>query len=179
MLSQNYQLIFLVLILLLTGCHAPQKQAQDPKSKKEAKDDKLNTAIKNSISKKELFYHSSDNGSQTKKQITKNGYLLYESLSAKGKVTQNHFYPEILDAFLFEDKYYLKLKFPLPFKGKISFTLPENPDYVKTRLEPNYYQLVINDALDLDQVKLRLKYEPAEGDSLIREEYNYTHVVFE
>ncbi|MEX2511487.1 MAG: hypothetical protein WD398_01165 [Cyclobacteriaceae bacterium] len=176
---QHCLLIILVLMLCLAGCQAPQKQSDVLNSNIASREDKVEDAFKNSISNKEIFYQESNNGLLLKKQIFGNGHLLYESLYREGKVTKNHFYPKIIDAFLFEDKYYLKMRFPLPFQGKISFTLPENPDYESTKLGPNYYQLVINDALDLDQVKLRIKYQPAERDSLIREEYTFTHVVFE
>ncbi|WP_162343440.1 hypothetical protein [Cyclobacterium salsum] len=119
------------------------------------------------------------NGDSTRQQYLDDEITVFESLLVDEKRIYNEFYPLIQDAFLFEDKFYLKARFPLAYSGEIEFTFPEFPDYVLTKIGEQAYQVVINNALDLNDVLFDLHYLPSETDSLVRTEYSFTHVVFE
>lgn len=118
-------------------------------------------------------------GDSTRQKHLENGISYFESLLVKEKRIYNKFYPKIQDAFLFEDKFYLKAQFSLRYSGELKFSLPEYPDYVLTKIGEQTYQVVINDALDLNRVVFELHYLPSEEDSLVRTDYSFTHVVFQ
>jgi hypothetical protein len=107
------------------------------------------------------------------------GKLHFESLLIKGNRIYNHIYPEINDAFLFEDKYYLKINYPLPFSGSIKTALPDCPDYVLTPIGEEILQLVIYNALDLETIDFEFSYIPSEKDSLVPSAYPFEFVAFE
>lgn len=118
-------------------------------------------------------------GDSTRQQHLEGKITVFESLLVNDQRIYNKFYPLIQDAFLFEDKFYLKARFPLAYRGEIKFSFPEYPDYVLTKIGEQAYQVVINNALDLNHVLFDLHYLPSETDSLVRTEYSFTHVVFE
>jgi len=130
-------------------------------------------------SNKENSWQERVAGDSTIKRQYLSGRMYFESLKVAEKKIYNRFFPRIRDAFLFEDKFYLKADFPLSFAGKVNFNLPECPDYVLSHIGENAYQIVINDALDLNRVLFEITYHPAEKDSLILSEFTYTHVVYE
>ncbi|WP_375584436.1 hypothetical protein [Cyclobacterium xiamenense] len=129
------------------------------------------------VAKKTGWYEKSEGDSTWQAQWL-DGNLFYESTRVRNKRIHNKFYPKIQDAFLFEDKFYLKASFPLKYGGEIQFDFPEYPDYTLTRIGEQSFQVVINDALDLDRVIFSLDYLPAEEDSLVPTHYRFTHVVF-
>lgn len=117
-------------------------------------------------------------GDSTRQKYLEDRTTLFESLLVSRERINNKFYPQIQDAFLFEDKFYLKARFPLDYSGEIEFTFPEYPDYVLTKIGEQTFQAVINDALDLNRVVFDLHYRPSEKDSLVPTDYSFTHVVF-
>ncbi|MFO7823736.1 MAG: hypothetical protein R6V72_07330 [Cyclobacterium sp.] len=117
-------------------------------------------------------------GDSTRQKHLEGKITLFESLLVNKERIYNKFYPQVQDAFLFEDKFYLKARFPLGFSGKIEFTFPEYPDYVLTKIGEQAYQIVINNALDLNRVVFDLQYLPSEKDSLVHTDYCFTHVVY-
>ncbi|MFC4874121.1 hypothetical protein [Negadavirga shengliensis] len=127
---------------------------------------------------KEGFYSEKD-GESIVQMIYAENNCYYESTISEGVRINNFFYPKIQDAFLFEDKFYLKVSFPVDHAGKVAFSLPRIRDYVKTAIEPEKHQVVINDALDLSQIEFELTYHPAEGDTLVKTEYSFMYVIFE
>ncbi|SEJ12338.1 hypothetical protein SAMN05192553_102505 [Cyclobacterium xiamenense] len=118
-------------------------------------------------------------GDSTWQTYWQNGKRYYESIWVLDKRVGNKFFPKIQDAFLFEDKFYLKATFPVAYAGEIQFTFPEYPDYTLNRIGEQAFQVVINDALDLNRVVFSLEYLPSENDSLEPTRYSFTHVVFQ
>jgi len=111
--------------------------------------------------------------------VFSDGKLHFESLVLDGNRIYNHIYPEISDSFLFEDKYYLKLSYPIPFSGTIKTALPDCPDYVLTPIGKDILQVVVYNALDIEAIDFIFTYLPSENDSLILSEYFFEYVVFE
>lgn len=111
------------------------------------------------------------------KQIFLSGHLAYKEDYLEGVKVENQLYPTILEGFLFEDKYYAKIKFPINYKGNLKMMVKDYQAVVRP-LDHQTFQLVINDALDLSSYTLILSYHPAEQDSLVRSDYLYTQVVF-
>lgn len=60
---------------------------------------------------------------------------------------------QIIDYFLYEDKYYLKLRFLEPV-GEVSVSLTEENKYSLTQLNDHTFQLIIYDALDMEEATL-------------------------
>ncbi|GAB3008261.1 hypothetical protein GCM10027284_28400 [Cyclobacterium sediminis] len=127
--------------------------------------------------KKNGFSHIVE-GDSILQRIHLNDKLQYESLIVEEKRVYNNIYPNINDSFLFEDKYYLKISYSIPFSGTIETTIPECPDYVLTPLDNGILQVVIYNALDLSAVDLKFNYFPSEKDSLVSSEYFFNHVIF-
>lgn len=123
-------------------------------------------------------WQETKSGDSTRQKHLIDNITLFESLLVNRKRIYNKFYPQIQDAFLFEDKFYLKALFPLDYSGKIEFAFPEYPDHVLTKIGERAYQVVINDALDLNRVVFHFQYLPSEKDSLVRTDYTFTHVVY-
>ncbi|NHE57000.1 hypothetical protein [Cyclobacterium plantarum] len=123
-------------------------------------------------------WQETNSGDSTRQKHLKDKITLFEGLLVNRKRIYNKFYPQIQDAFLFEDKFYLKALFPLDYSGKIEFAFPEYPDFVLTKIGEQAYQVVINDALDLNRVVFHLQYLPSKKDSLVRTDYTFTHVVY-
>ncbi|MDN3689688.1 hypothetical protein [Cyclobacterium jeungdonense] len=154
------------------------------KPKKEEKASRISATEEGIIKDSQPSTHQNrwvvvQDGDSTRQKYQEGGITYFESLLVKEKRIYNTFYPLIQDAFLFEDKFYLKTRFPLDYSGEIEFTFPEYPDYVLTKIGDQAYQLVINNALDLNHVLFDLHYLPSETDSLVRTDYSFTHVVFE
>ncbi|SHM38941.1 hypothetical protein SAMN04488057_101293 [Cyclobacterium lianum] len=167
-----------VLLLFLfcwigSGCN-PNKDAKNSKRYLEEAISAPNT----NVSPRKKGWFEEEEGDSTRQKHLEDNIILYESLLVNGARIYNKFYPQILDAFLFEDKFYLKARFPLEYPGQIQFTFPEYPDYVVTNTGKQAYQVVINDALDLNRVLFQLQYIPSTEDSLVSTHYSFTHVVF-
>ncbi|EPR67226.1 hypothetical protein [Cyclobacterium qasimii] len=117
-------------------------------------------------------------GDSSIQTIYMDGKRYFERLSIEGEQVYNHLYPEISDSFLFEDKYYLKLSYPIPFSGTIKTTIPESPDYVLTPIGEDILQVVVYNALDLKVINFNFDYIPSEKDSLISSTYPFKYVVY-
>ena len=130
------------------------------------------------ITQSEGFYVVTKGDSVLQKAYV-NGKLHFKSLLVKGNRIYNHIYPEINDAFLFEDKYYLKINYPLPFSGSIKTALPDCPDYVLTPIREDILQVVIYNALDLKTIDFEFRYIPSVKDSLVPSAYPFEFVAFE
>lgn len=111
--------------------------------------------------------------------LVKDGRPIYQATYRDQKKTKNKLLPQIQDSFLFEDKYYLKVYFPFPYRGKISIEFENDPEYVLTLVDDQKYQLVINHALDLNRIDFKFHYEPAAADTLVKTTYSYTYVIME
>ncbi|WP_209332116.1 hypothetical protein [Lunatimonas salinarum] len=85
--------------------------------------------------------------------------------TAKDRTT-TWLHPELFDHFLYEDKYYLKLRFPKELPGELSIGLREGNHYSFTPLDTTVFQLIIYDALDLKVATLELDYTPTDNDTL-------------
>ena len=111
-------------------------------------------------------------------RIYTQGTVVYEGSYHNHQKTATRLYPQVVEEFLFEDKYYTKIKFPLPYAGHINIQV-EGHQAVVVAFPQQTFQLVINDALDLVSYQLALSYEPAAEDSLLRTAYHYQHVVYD
>ncbi|WP_339925346.1 hypothetical protein [uncultured Cyclobacterium sp.] len=123
-------------------------------------------------------FHTLVKGDSSIHRIYVDGKRHFERLALNGKQVYNHLYPEISDSFLFEDKYYLKLSFPIPFSGTIKTTIPESPDYVLTPIGEDILQVVVYNALDLKIINFNFDYIPSKNDSLINSSYTFEYVVY-
>ncbi len=111
-------------------------------------------------------------------QIFDAGNLIYEGEYDNKAKKANQLYPKFVEEFFFEDKYYAKIRFPIAFQGELSVQVI-GYQAVVTLLPDQTFQLVINDALDLNKYDLRLKYQPAAQDTLVGSEYMFRHIVYE
>lgn len=116
-------------------------------------------------------------GNLTSHTLVKDGRPVYLATYLNQKKISNHLLPWIQDAFLFEDKYYLKVYFPFPYRGKINIELKNDPEYVLTPVEDQKYQVVINHALDLNHVDFIFHYKPAAADTLVETTFSYSYVM--
>ena len=139
---------------------------------------KPSTEVIKATSKKTEGFHNIVKGDSIVQRLFLNEKLHYESLILDGKRVYNHIYPKISDSFLFEDKYYLKISYPIPFSGTIETTIPDCPDYVLTDLDNDILQIVIYNALDLSNIDLKFNYSPSKKDSLVSSEYLLNYVIF-
>jgi hypothetical protein len=141
-------------------------------------------SIEKNSAEKERITHSEGfsvviKGDSIYQKAYEDGKLHFESLLIKGNRIYNHIYPEISDAFLFEDKFYLKISYPIPFSGNIKTVLPDCPDYVLTPIGEDILQVVIYNALDLETIDFEFTYIPSAKDSLVPSSYPYKYVAFE
>jgi hypothetical protein len=171
-----------LLIALVLGCRqktdnkiAPQVQGED----------QINIESDSGISYvgETIVFSEGDNlewdesGKLRRHTLVKDGRPVYQASYKDQKKTDNKLLPWIQDAFLFEDKYYLKVYFPFPYQGKVHMELNNDPEYVLTSIEQQKYQLVINHALDLDKINFNFHYMPADADTLIETRFSYSYVI--
>lgn len=169
-------LVFYVLVATSFACQ-PKGDKLSP-GKTNSSLNKPRTESIHAPSKKKDGFHNIVKRDSIIQRIHQNDKLQYESLILEGKRVYNYIFPTISDSFLFEDKYYLKISYPIPFSGTIETTIPECPDYVLTPLDNGILQVVIYNALDLSAVDLKFNYSPSEKDSLVCSEYYFNHVIF-
>lgn len=110
-------------------------------------------------------------------KIFDSGSIVYEEKYLGDTKDYTRLYPQVVEEFFFEDKYYAKIRFPLPYAGELKLQV-EGYQAVIGRLPDQTFQLVINDALDLTGYDLELTYQPAVQDSLLGGEYGFKHVVY-
>ena len=110
-------------------------------------------------------------------QVFDAGKLLYEADYVDQLKTENKLYPWVIEEFFFEDKYYAKIRFLLSFQGTIKIEV-KRYQAVITSLPDQTFQLVINDALDLNGFDLLLTYHATAQDTLLDAEYTHKHLVY-
>lgn len=118
-------------------------------------------------------------GNLTSHTLVKDGRPIYEATYKDSRKTENALLPWIQDSFLFEDKYYLKVYFPFPYRGKMGIELENDPEYVITSVEDQKYQVVINHALDLNRVDFMFHYKPAAADTLVETTFSFSYVIMD
>lgn len=111
-------------------------------------------------------------------QYRKEGKLLYEAFYKGGEKYSNKLYPVFVEEFFFEDKYYTKIKFPLAYPGQLQIKVKDKGSPFINQMEDNTFQLVINDALDLNAYKLEFTYHPAQQDTLVNSTYSIEHTIY-
>jgi hypothetical protein len=111
-------------------------------------------------------------------QLFCRGKLIYEANYLEREKFGNKLYPTVVEEFFFEDKYYSKIRFPMPYPGKVKLDVLGYQSVISP-LPDQTFQLVINDALDLTEYNLELTYQPAVQDSILGVSYTYKHVVYE
>lgn len=122
--------------------------------------------------------HHYKNGFLTAHHIYRQGKKWYEGIYTGQEKYMDKLYPQIIEEFFFEDKYYAKIRFPMSHKGQINLKVKESGTPVIQQLDKGTFQVVINDALDLDKFKLELEYLPAPSDTLVPTQYSYTHQIY-
>lgn len=110
-------------------------------------------------------------------QLFEQGKIVYEADYQEQQKIGNRLYPTLVEEFFFEDKYYAKIRFPLPYSGGLDIYV-DGSQAVISPLPDQTFQLVINDALDLADYNLELTYQPAVQDTLLGTKYPYKHVVY-
>ena len=110
-------------------------------------------------------------------RIFSQGTIIYESEYQDHQKIADRLYPQVVEEFFFEDKYYAKIKFPISYAGDLEIKVTEY-QVVVVPFPDQTYQLVINDALDLADYNLELTYQPAVQDTLLGTKYPYKHVVY-
>lgn len=116
-------------------------------------------------------------GGQRTHQLFEQGKLVYEAAYQEQSKIGNKLYPSVVEEFFFEDKYYAKIRFSLPYAGHLGIKV-QGYQFVVTPLPEQTFQLVINDALDLMEYNLELTYQPAAEDTLHDARYTFKHVVY-
>lgn len=111
-------------------------------------------------------------------QIFESGKIRYEGFYKGQRKCLNKLYPLFIEEFFFEDKYYAKLRFPMEYRGQIIVKLKDRGSPVIEQLEDHTFQLVINDALDLNGFELEVSYHPAPSDTLVCSHYLYPHLIY-
>lgn len=111
-------------------------------------------------------------------QFRKEGKLLYEASYKEGEKYSNKLYPVFVEEFFFEDKYYAKIRFPLAYRGQLQTQVKDQGSPFINQLEGNTFQLVINNALDLNAYELEFTYHPAPQDTLVSSTYNVEHAIY-
>lgn len=164
--------------LVVTSLACQSKSEKSPSEEGNSFPFKTRKEVIQAPSKKKDGFHLIVKGDSIIHQIHLNNTLHYESLFIKDKRIYNYIYPHINDFFLFEDKYYLKISYPVAFSGAIDTNIPECPDYVLTPLDDGVLQVVIYNALDLKEVDFMFNYLPSEKDSLVQSQYYFNHVIF-
>ncbi len=117
-------------------------------------------------------------GTMITHQIFESGKIRYEGFYKGQEKYLNKLYPLFIEEFFFEDKYYAKLRFPMDYRGQIIVKLKDRGSPVIEQLEEHTFQLVINDALDLNGFELELSYHPAPSDTLVYSHYFYPHLIY-
>lgn len=111
-------------------------------------------------------------------QLFREGIKIYEGLYHETEKHRNKLYPHFVEEFFFEDKYYAKVKFLLDYAGQMEVRVKIRGNPVIEYLGDNTFQLVINDALDLNGYELELSYQPAVRDTLVAFSYVYPHIIY-
>lgn len=111
-------------------------------------------------------------------QIFRAGVKVYEGFYKGDEKHLNKLYPHFLEEFFFEDKYYAKVKFLLDHAGQMDVRVNNLGNPVIEYLGDNTFQLVINDALDLNGYEFELNYLSAVGDTLVSSSYSYPHIIY-
>lgn len=119
-----------------------------------------------------------DQGKVTTHQLFDTGKLIYQGKYENRIKADNQLYPQFVEEFFFEDKYYAKIRFPLAYKGQLKVQVIGYQAIISP-LPDQTFQLVINDALDLNGYDLKLTYHSAAQDTLVGSEYTFTHIVYE
>src|SRR5690606_33512489 len=78
------------------------------------------------------------------------GKIIYKADYQEQQKIGNRLYPAVVEEFFFEDKYYAKIRFPLPYAGQLDIHV-DGYQAVISPLPDQTFQLVINDALDLTE----------------------------
>lgn len=110
-------------------------------------------------------------------QFFEQGKVIYDAIYQEHQKISNRLYPAVVEEFFFEDKYYAKIRFPLPYSGKLDIYV-DGYQAVISPLPEQTFQLVINDALDLTEYSLELAYQPVAQDTLLGAKYSYKHIVY-
>lgn len=165
--------LFCWVIVWLLGCEPKQDSSNKEESKLPAnfEQGQDNPITNNSTDS------SGNTGAVSQKFI--GGKLVYEATYDSGKKVTDRLIPLIQDAFLSEDKFYLKIHFPIPYPGEMQIDLEGHHDYALTTIDSQTYQLMVNDALDLDRINLVFDYFPAERDTLLSASYTHQFVIME
>ena len=111
-------------------------------------------------------------------QYAKQGKLLYEGFYKGKEKYFNKLYPLFVEEFFFEDKYYAKLKFPIDYLGQLLVKVKNSGSPLIDQLEDNIFQIVINDALDLNAYELDITYHPAQQDTMVNSTYSFEHTIY-
>ncbi len=103
----------------------------------------------------------------------KSGRVVYEAdFDKEGKIS-SQVHPKLDDAFLHEDKFYLKVILPFYLAGELkASTNLRNPLYI-TKIDSLMFQVALHEALDLEEVEVTLQYLPASNDSILVWEKTY------
>src|SRR5690606_15215246 len=110
-------------------------------------------------------------------QLFDAGKLVYEGEYVNQVKKEDKLYPWVIEEFLFEDKYYAKIRFPYTFQGNMKVEV-KGYQAVITSLPDQTFQLVINDALDLNGFDLLLSYHAAAQDTLLDTKYTHKHHIY-
>lgn len=111
-------------------------------------------------------------------QLFDAGELIYQGKYEEKVKKNNELYPQFVEEFFFEDKYYAKIRFTFAYRGEIKVQVQGYQAEISP-LPDRTFQLVVNDALDLDAFDLNLTYQPGAQDTLVGSEYTITHIVYE
>ena len=173
-------LLLVILAVLAWRC---SEKAERTEAQVEKADKTTQTAPSQQPTRKELpegdILERDGSGNLLAHSLVQNGREIYKATYAANRKVSNMLSPRVQDAFLFEDKYYLKVYFPFPYKGAMHIELNNDPEYVLTPLENQKYQLVINHALDLQRVDFTFRYIPAAVDTLVETQFSFTYVIME
>ncbi|WP_114747677.1 hypothetical protein [Pleomorphovibrio marinus] len=97
----------------------------------------------------------------------RSGRKVYEAYFDNNNKVSNNIFPEITDAFLHEDKYYLKIVLPFPLKGEIQFENNKGKPLYATEIDSQIIQLSLHEVLDLEGFRLKMNYFPAQNDTIL------------
>ncbi len=104
---------------------------------------------------------------QQKQTHYKSGNVIYEAIYNKDGKISSQVFPHLEDAFLHEDKFYLKVILPFNLAGEIQANTPLNNPLYLTKIDKLTYQVSLHEALDLEKFKMTLTYLPASEDSIL------------
>jgi len=104
---------------------------------------------------------------QQKQTHYKSGNVIYEAIYNKDGKISSQVFPHLEDAFLHEDKFYLKVILPFNLAGEIQANTPLNNPLYFTKIDKLTYQVSLHEALDLEKFKMTLTYLPASEDSIL------------